>query len=229
VVRVYTPPDHDPTRGAPLLVMFDGQNIFDDEPSFAGGWHAHRAIDRLGKRRPRPVIAAINHGGVDRIHELSPWEAHGSRGQLDLLLRWVTDGLLPRLRSSFSAGAGPAATTIGGSSLGGLAALYAHFQRPDVFGSALAMSPSLWFAQRRIFEWLQGAAVPWSSRVYLDCGGREARGAMMEHARSLAQHLNHRGYDKDRLRFHEDAGGLHNERAWRRRLPGALRFLYRVA
>lgn len=227
-VRVYTPPDHDASRGAPLLLLFDGQNIFDDEPSFAGGWHAHRAVDRLARRRPRPVVAAIDHGGAERIHELSPWGAHGSRGQLDRLLAWAADSLLPRLHSHFSAGAGPAATVIGGSSLGGLAALYAHFHRPDVFGGALAMSPSLWFAQRRIFDWLGAASTPWTSRVYLDCGALEGRGAMLTHARTLAEQLGHRGYGDDRLRFRADRLGAHNERSWRRRLPNALRFFYRA-
>lgn len=226
-VRIHVPVGHDPSRGAPLLLLFDGQNVFDDGPSYAGGWHAHEAVDRMARRRPRPVVVGIDHGGVDRIHELSPWPAHGSRGQLDPLLAWVTGSLLPRLRADFSAGAGPASTVIGGSSMGGLAALHAHFTRPDAFGGALVMSPSLWFGQRRMLDWLRSAPVPWTSRVYLDAGAREARGALLALTRQAADTLRHRGYGDDRLRFIEDKKGLHNEAAWRRRLPVALRFFYR--
>ena len=226
-VRIHVPAGHDPARGAPLLFLFDGQNVFDDASSYAGGWYAHHAVDRMAQRRPHPVVVGIDHGGVDRIHELSPWAANGSRGQLDLLLRWLTDSLLPQLRVQFSAGAGPAATVIGGSSMGGLAALYAHLARPDVFGGALVMSTSLWFAQRRMLSWLGEVSLPWTSRIYLDAGASEARGALLEMNRSAAATLRYRGYDDDRLRVMEDRRGTHNEASWRRRLPVTLRFFYR--
>lgn len=228
LVRVYVPGGHDPSRGGPLLLLFDGQNVFDDEPSYAGGWHAHGAVERLARRRPRPVVVGIDHGGAERIRELAPWDNHGAHGGLDPLLDAVIHGLLPRLRSTFGVGAGPAATLVGGSSMGGLAALYAHFRRPEVFGGALAMSPSLWFAQRRILGWLGQAPIPWTSQIYLDCGAQEARGAMLALARTLAEQLRQRGYGHDRLRFREDPHGAHNERAWRRRLPSALRFFYKL-
>lgn len=44
--------------------------------------------------------------------------------------------------------------------MGGLAALYAHFRRPDVLGAALCMSPSLRFAERRIFDFVAAQPVP---------------------------------------------------------------------
>lgn len=207
-------------------MLFDGQNVFEDEPSYAGGWHAHKAVERLSRRRARPVVVAINHGGQERIRELSPWNVHGTQGHLDHLLDWLVQALLPRVRATFGVGSGPASTLVGGSSMGGLAALYAHFHRPEVFGGALAMSPSLWFAQRHIFGWLGATPTPWTSRIYLDCGAKEARGAMLTLARSLAEQLRHRGYSSKNLRFREDLHGAHNERAWRRRLPSALRFFY---
>jgi len=226
LVRIYTPAGHDPARGGPLLLLFDGQNVFEDEPSYAGGWQTHRAIERLARRRPRPVVVAVDHGGVERIRELAPWDNHGAPGDLERLLDWIAGALLPRVRATYGVGAGPAATLVGGSSLGGLAALYAHFHRPEVFGGALAMSPSLWFAGRRLLGWLGERTTPWTSRIYLDCGAREARGAMLSLARILAEQLRQRGYGRDRLRFREDPHGAHDERAWRRRLPAALRFLY---
>jgi hypothetical protein len=44
---------------------------------------------------------------------------------------------------------------------------------------------------------------------------------------AMAAHLAGRDYDDDRLMFRPDAKGAHNEASWRRRLPKALRFLYR--
>jgi enterochelin esterase-like enzyme len=72
-VRVYVPPHDAGGAPAPVLYMFDGQNLFDDEPSYAGGWHLHRSVRALGlKHRRAPVIVGIDHGGTARIEELSP-------------------------------------------------------------------------------------------------------------------------------------------------------------
>src|SRR5262245_55990772 len=56
-VRVHAPP-RDQNRGpSPVLYMFDGQNVFDDAPSYAGGWHLHRTARSLWKKHGRaPVI-----------------------------------------------------------------------------------------------------------------------------------------------------------------------------
>ncbi|MCU0687566.1 MAG: esterase family protein, partial [Polyangiaceae bacterium] len=70
-VRVYMPAGPTPPGGRSLLVLFDGQNVFDDAPSFAGGWHAHETADRLGARAP--VIVGVDHGNEARLHELSPF------------------------------------------------------------------------------------------------------------------------------------------------------------
>ena len=64
---------------------------------------------------------------------------------------------------------------LGGASLGGLAALYGHFRAPELFGGALAMSPSLWVADRAIFPFVEARPKPTYTRVYLDCGAREGR------------------------------------------------------
>ena len=49
-VRVYVPPG--PVEAPrPVLYLFDGQNVFHDAPSFAGGWHLHRAAHRFGAQK----------------------------------------------------------------------------------------------------------------------------------------------------------------------------------
>ncbi len=227
-MQVYIPADEHLPGERGLLILFDGQNVFDDHGSFAGGWYAHRAVDRLQtKKRRAPVIVAIDHGHADRIHELSPFVAGPSQGRLDVLLSWVVGHLVPSLRSKFSIKNHPSGIVVGGSSMGGLAALYAHFRHPATFGGALSMSPSLWLGGRKIFEFVGAQSNPWTTRVYLDCGAREGRnGGMLTLAASMADHLRGRGYNDAMLRWRPDARGQHNEKCWRRRLPGALRFFF---
>lgn len=228
-VRAYAPHGHTHDSPRPTLWLFDGQNVFGDEGSFAGGWHAHEALDRFAalKKPVAPVIVAVDHGNVQRIDELTPWHDGKHGGGADTFLAWMVDVLMPLARRSVGLRTDAESTIIGGSSLGGLAALYAHFKFPHAFGGALVMSPSLWFAQRKIFELVRSQPVPWRSRIYLDCGAREGRGMMIRHAREMAELLGQRGYAADRLLWRPDSKGTHSERHWRRRLPKALRFLFR--
>jgi enterochelin esterase-like enzyme len=221
-VRVYVPPGAQKQR--PALYLFDGQNVFDDAGSYAGGWHAHRALDRMvaARRRIVPLAIAIDHGGASRLEELSPW------GKADALVGWIASALVPRVERDFQAIRGPVGAAIAGSSMGGLAALYAHHRFPATFGGAISMSPSLWLKGRAIFGDVAARPRPHPSRVYLDCGAREAGGRMLPLVADMARVLSGRGYDDAHLMFHPDPRGGHDERSWRRRLPRALRFMYRA-
>lgn len=224
LARVYVPP-RDRGAPSPVLYMFDGQNIFDDEPSYSGGWYLHKTARSLSRKHGRaPVIVGIDHGGDQRIDELSPWPPE--KGRADALLDWLTGTLMPRVRHDFQLSEAPSDVGIGGSSMGGLAALYAHLRHPDRFGVALAMSPSLWVGRGRLFEYVAAASKPWTSRIYLDAGGLEAGGRMLAAARRLADTLRSKGWDDGSLRFVEAKRGTHSEKHWRRRAPGAIEFLF---
>lgn len=228
-VRVFLPPGRI-AAATPVLYMFDGQNVFDDAPSFAGGWRLHEAACAISTRRhQRPAIVGVEHGGVQRIDELSPWPSRHGHGRADALLGWMTGDLVPRLGAELGLATAPRGVYIGGSSLGGLCALYAHFRYPATFGGALAMSPSLWFAGQRIFELVASQPRPWTSRIYLDAGAHEANGGMLRLAERLARDLQGRGYGEDALRFRADPKGRHQEADWRRRSPPALRFFFATA
>jgi predicted alpha/beta superfamily hydrolase len=229
-VRLYSPAVKRVDLPRPLLVLFDGQNVFDDAGSYAGGWYAHRAVDRLVPKRVcvAPWVVAIDHGHGRRIDELGPWSGRHGGGLTAHLADWIADRLVLELRGRRPLLHGPGAVVLGGSSMGGLAALWCHFARPDAFGGAIAMSPSLWFANRRVFDDVRARPRPVYSRVYVDCGVGEARGAMEPLARAFALELASRGYHERNLRYVADKRGTHSERAWRRRLPRALEFMFRT-
>ncbi|MEQ1507456.1 MAG: alpha/beta hydrolase-fold protein [Myxococcota bacterium] len=215
-VRLYLPAGVDVDRPHPTLYLFDGQNVFDDAGSFAGGWRAHHAVDALPRRVTPPVVVAIGNGGVHRVHELG----HA----VDRFVDAIADELVPRVEAAVH-GRGPRA--LGGASLGGLGALHGWLHRPDRFDGALVMSPSLWFGDRVLAGQVHRGEVPVpaTGRIYVDAGKRE-RGTMFADAEALAATLADRGLGPDRLMWRPDARGAHQERHWRRRLPKALRFLF---
>lgn len=207
--------------------MFDGQNVFDDAPSFAGGWHLDRAVERLARvRRPAPIVIAIDHGNERRLSELSFRATSFGPPKLDPLVDWIADQLTAAARRQFSVTEGVSQVLLGGSSMGGLAALYGHMRRPEVFGGALAMSPSLFMANRAIFDEAARLPRPWVSRVYLDAGKREARGHLAKDTERFATLLAEKGWRLGSdLQHRVDPRGSHNEKSWRRRATTALRFV----
>ena len=227
-VRAYVPQGRIEGLDRPVLYLFDGQNVFGDEGSFAGGWYAHEAADRLvvAQRLIAPIVVGIDHGGVNRLDELGPWKQGDKGGRTNELLEWMGETLMPLVQQRFPVIRGPFGAVIGGSSMGGLAAMYAHCARPDLFGGAIVMSPSFWFGRRRIRKFVADSRRPPVSRIYLDCGLREGK-QMVEPAKEMAVYLKARGYSDDQLKWRPDARGTHSERHWKRRIRGALRFMFR--
>lgn len=228
-LTVYLPPGYDRTdQRYPVAYFFDGQNVFGHEGSYAGGWHLHEALNkRATAGKAVPVVIAIPHGGAARIDELSPWKTGRAGGRGDAFLSWVSGPLVRMVESDVRVQPGPAGRLLAGSSLGGLMALYGFFRHPDVFGGALAMSPSLWVGNGALQRFVAEQGLPWTRRVYLDSGGRESRGHALWQAEQFAGQLAAKGFVADRdLMWRPDKNGAHNERAWRRRLPKALKFLY---
>ena len=128
----------------------------------------------------------------------------------------------------------PAHRAIGGSSYGALAALFAVVARPGVFGRLLLESPSLYVNDGRIIH-QAASARQLPTRIYLGVGTNESGTATCDESgdnkeavvdvRRLAAALAHR-LPKDAIRVSVEPCGRHDEAAWARRLPEALRFLY---
>ncbi len=224
-VRVYVP-SRAPATDRPVLFMFDGQNVLDDEGSFAGGWHAHRAVERLAKTVPAPVIVALDHGHEHRIAELSPFDFMRFQGSLPGLVDWVGRWLLPELRPRYTLTRDPRKVVVAGSSMGGVAALWTALARPDLFGGAIAMSPSLWIGGGRMFTYVAAHPLPSGARIYIDGGALEGP-RMLKATGEMARILQARGV-RD-VCFRADPRGRHSERDWRRRLLPALRFHFGTA
>lgn len=224
-LTVYLPPGYEASRERyPVAYLFDGQNLFGDAGTFAGGWHLHEALDALASKGKRvPIVIGIHHGGATRSEELSPWGiGRGHRAHGDALLDWVTGPLQAMVAEEMRVLSGPEHTLIGGASLGGLMALYGACRHPAVFGRCLAMSPSIWVHRGAILQVVRHSPLRGDARVYLDFGARESGFA---HAETLAATLAHKGLAESFM-WRPDAKGVHSERHWRRRLPKALRFFY---
>ena len=169
----------------------------------------------------------IDHGGETRAEELVPFETPGIHGRADIFLDWVVRDILPMVRHDYRTIEGPAGVLVGGSSLGGLAALYAHQPAAGhLRRRARHVAVAVGRSRRTLLSYVEREPVPWTSKIYLDTGAGEGGGRMATSVHRLEKIFHARGYGKDKLLVRIDKRGAHNERSWRRRLPAALRFFY---
>ncbi len=240
-LSVYLPPGYDDDGSArhPVLIMLDGQNLYDAETSYAGEWRVDETCDRLiatGRIRP-VVVVGIDNGGQARLHEYTPWvdADHGGGDGVEHLRR-IVEEVLPAVRARYRTLDGPENTALAGSSLGGLMAAYAAFAHADVFGAVGAISPSIQWADGELVKLAERSERP-PVRIWLDMGTREWRllkdadgngtDDMIDWLRRLRNVLLEKGYfPGDDLLVMEDEGAVHHESAWAERLPRILRFLF---
>lgn len=225
-ILVYLPASYATSSDAyPVIYMHDGQNLFDPSTSFAGEWGVDEAIAKAPRGGRRAIVVGIPNMGIDRIREYSPFVDERNGGGLgDVYISFILDTIKPLIDARYRTLPDSANTGIVGSSLGGLISLYAFFRQPASFGFAGVMSPALWFAHGAIFPYVREAPYV-RGRLYLDVGTREGEGTRTN-ALMMRDLLIEKGYVLDRdLKFVEDAGGMHNEAAWGRRLRPALPFL----
>jgi predicted alpha/beta superfamily hydrolase len=235
---VWLPPGYDQTRDAryPVLYLHDGQNVFDAATSSSGvEWQADETATRLiAAHRLRPLILVGVYSNADRINELAPFRdpRHGG-GKGDAYLDFLVDTVKPFIDRTYRTRTEPDDTAIVGSSLGGLISLYAAFRRPDVFGAAGVLSPSLFWADRAMLRYAREHPLTARPKLWIDIGTEEGRAPL---ARDISEHvlncrdlvalLEQQGYRRDvDLHYEEVSGGQHHERDWATRFDRVLLFL----
>jgi predicted alpha/beta superfamily hydrolase len=234
-VSVYVPAEYeqDGERAYPLLILQDGQNLFDPETSFVRGqtWrvaeHADAAIE-AGEVEPL-VIAGVANAGERRLAEYTPtrdWKLGG--GEAAAYGEMLVKELLPFLQAEYRVRTGAGETGLGGSSLGGLVSLWLGLRRPEVFGKLAALSPSVWWNHRYILRFAEDVApgLRQRPRIWMDVGEREGRRTLAD-AQLLHQRLVRQGWrDGPELHFETFPEGAHNEASWATRVRPMLRFLF---
>lgn len=231
-LRVFTPWQYDawPDEGFGLVVLHDGQNVFEHPESACWPtWSADVTLQRLideGAIGPW-LIVAVDHG-LGRFEEFSPWPEprDGVTGHGEAYARFIADELLPWARGRYRLLDTPQATCTAGSSLGGLFSLYLGLTRPDVFGRIVAMSPSVMWGDDELFRRWHTHTGRWT-KLYLDAGVDEVLGRTWlmkygEAVRDFHQHLLGLGYGPHEVQCWLEEGGTHSEADWARRLPEAL-------
>ena len=229
-VVVYLPGNYaEEARRYPVIYMQDGQNLFDDGTSYAGSWRLADELVQASRLGADAIIVGVYHASQHRISEYSPFvDERVGGGEAKAYVDWLSDVLRPAINQRYRTLPARENTGVAGSSMGGLFSLYAIFERSDAFGFAAVMSPSLWFGRGAIFDWVRSRPFV-DARIYIDSGAKEGE-RTLANARRMRDLLVQKGYARgERLRWVEDAIGVHHESAWGRRFRKALPALLSVA
>ncbi|MBI5069510.1 MAG: hypothetical protein HZB56_14845 [Deltaproteobacteria bacterium] len=225
-VGVLVPPGFHPRSRWPIpaLYLLDGNNGLDYDPFGHGGWQAHRAADALAAAGA-PLLLVLVPNAPARGEEFVPGKGRAPGPTAEGHLEFLARAVVPAVERRFPALVAPSGRVIAGSSYGGVHAFWAAWTRPDLFGMALAMSPSRAYDLSALVR--RADAHP-PLRIYLDSGTTDQHGGDdgLSRTRALARLLASRGYGEKDLRFVVGKGHSHTEAAWRERLPAAMRFLF---
>lgn len=224
-VLVWLPPGYEENRDLryPVLYMQDGQNVFDPGTSFIGvSWQANEVAGRLmreGRIRDTVIVAVYNT--EDREEE------YGDTAKGRSYMRFIVHGLKPFIDRNYRTIADRDATSVMGSSMGGVISFLMAWNYPDIFARAACLSPAFVHGRNDIVPVVrdfEGARKP--IRLYIDNGteglDRELQRGCEEMLAALAEKGFTPGQD---LAWFKDDGGDHSETSWSRRLWRPLLFL----
>ena len=225
-----------------LLIAHDGQNVFDGKTSTHRGqtWKmAQSAIhvsDELGINPP--AIIAVWHSSNKqnpwgRAKDLAPQQFFSNGEYVDP--RWkisdptvqlhsdqYLESMFNEIAPAIAPFATPEKTAVIGSSMGGLATLYAAIKHPEKFSTALALSPH-WVISDEKFAKAMVDELPTHHKIWMSRG---TKGLDAEYAQIQAfvdGLMRERGW-KSNFQSRVFLRSGHNERSWARNMQEALQF-----
>jgi enterochelin esterase-like enzyme len=257
-VRVWLPPGYNDasqsTRKYPTLYMLDGQNAFDQCTAFKGERELQldETVTRLmaeHKISPMIVVGVDSAHGEGRDYEYEVWkdpltDANEKEPNGRELPTFFGTELIPYVSARYRVSDDAAHTGIGGTSVGGFAALYVALNRPDLFALVLAESPDLWLGNGQLLRdttLLMRAPdrisigvgrteynFPQSKEYFapLRLTERDAEASTVRMNQILASNFRNAFINRPAVRLAIEPGANHSARYWSRRIPAAITFLY---
>ena len=224
-IWVYTPTSYtDDSLSYPVVYMFDGQNLFDNETSFVGEWGVDEYLDQSHSDL---IIVGIEHGNRKRLEELTPFPNHQyGGGKADAMIDFIIKTLKPRIDSSYRTKTDARYTSIAGSSLGGLSSFYAAWKHPDVFGNAGVFSPSFWI-NPELFDDVRDGTISTKTRFFFTVGTAESE-TMVPDLEKMVSLLVQKGMSLNKIQTTIVEDAEHNETFWSSQLPSFMEWLLKI-
>ena len=230
LVYLYLPEDYQTSgKRYPVLYMFDGHNVFfDSHATYGKSWGMQEYMEQSKKQL---IIVAVecNHEGNKRLEEYAPMDltfpdvgdvpGHGKE-----YMDWMVDTLKPYVDQHYPTLTDRDNTSLAGSSMGGLMALYGVCDYNHVFRRAACISPSFWVSKDKVVDMVAKAEMATDSCVYINYGSQELPNhtSNSEALISVARMLLTRRVN---VALKIVPGGHHNESSWEMQIPVFMDYL----
>jgi predicted alpha/beta superfamily hydrolase len=230
-VWVYLPPGYKTsTEQYPVLILHDGQNVFDGKTSTHEGmeWRVDETLERMITAGEIPPLIAVAVDSTDTRHDEYLPERVISNGVEDGgrasdYAAMLKEELLPYLKQTYRVKDGPNNTFVGGSSYGGVLSFYLAMEHSDTFGAALVVSPSTSWNNMWMKRTAESLFWKHDVKLWLDYGFGEFQPADFF---MTVDALREKGWRQPYDMMVVVDGGYHFEAAWARRFPAMMQWLF---
>ena len=240
-LHIYLPDDYlRSSERYPVMYFFDGHNLFlNEDATYGKSWGLKEFMDGWGKKM---IIVGIEcgHDGEERLSEYLPYRPNkGSyfdrfepMGQATM--DWIVNEIKPIIDRDYRTIPFRECTGIGGSSMGGLMALYAGIHYNRWFSKAACVSSAIGFCMRPLMADMRRSHIDPDTRIYLSWGTREAWGCKnpdKEDRSSKTYGWNKQVADQAAsvgaaVKMHCQVGAGHCEADWEKLVPTFMNFLW---
>lgn len=246
-VRVLLPKGYtkDVALNYPVIYFHDGQNVFHSRESYSG--HSWKIIPAIKKNPdlPEMIIVGIDHAGVQRINEYSPWKIKESLLPHEFNLgglgfeygEFVMDVVKPFIDSTYRTKKEKEYTGMAGSSLGGNITSFMGVEYKDQINRLGIFSLATWLTETSFKQYMNEKDIDPTQLIYIQVGTQEGddtdrklmsgniKQAYIDGSLSYAKMLISKGMPVEHVQLKIYADERHSEEAWARHLSEALRFL----
>ena len=244
-VRILLPEDYErSSEKYPVLYMFDGQNVFDEEDSFGGvTWGVKETVENLvNEKKIRPlIIIALDNAGEKRLDEYGPWafsdDTYSSEGKGKEFAAFFVESFIPIMEEKYPILTDRSSRYLAGSSMGALITAYLGAKYPKLFSSLGIFSLASWVSEKEFLKMIHKEADFRETRFFIQVGTEESRGEKsgkveiessqkyVDNTLRFIKAVILRGADAHHMSVNIAVGKTHNEEAWASFMPQFLLWL----
>ncbi len=242
-VEILTPPDMDPGKQYPLLLLNDGQD--------SEAVKIKETVERMVVAKDIPEIIIVGVSAADRMQEygLASRPDYFGRGKMAKAYSdYIIKELMPYLTYKLPISPRAPERTMAGYSLGGLSAMDIVWNHPEFFGKTGIFSGSFWWRKRDSGSFFysdyrdrlmhlqvrRGKFKPgmkfWFQTGTLDeQGDRNKNGVIdsIDDTMDLITELTRKGYRPFHdIQYLEIKDGKHNQETWAEAMPNFLKWAF---
>ena len=240
-LHIYLPEGYDHSQERyPVMYFFDGHNLFfNEDATYGKSWGLKEFLDGWDKKM---ILVGIEcgHEGQERLSEYLPYNANKDSWFAEFepmgaaTMDWIVQEIKPVIDRDYRTIPFRECTGIGGSSMGGLMALFALVRYNSWFSKGACVSSAIGFCMRPLMADLRRMPISPDTRMFLSWGTGEAKGKKRIHTddrSSKTYGWNKRVADQVEAlgasaKLFCQVGGYHCEADWEKQVPIFMNFLW---